>query len=147
MAASLAILVLVFLEPLATPIPYQPFNGIPAIYALPAADPRAIVVELPFPPPEKIFRNAPYVLGSTLNWRPLLNGYSGYMPESYITNYIALSGFPDRTSLAALHAAGVTDVFLDLEGSNPEQVQAIDREPALRRVATEGSVMLYKLAP
>jgi hypothetical protein len=146
-AISVAILSLAFLEPLATPIPYQPFNGIPAIYALPASDPRAIVVEMPFPPPEKIFRNGPYELNSTLNWRPLLNGYSGYTPESYIQHYIAMNGFPERKSIDALRAAGVTDVFVDLDRSTSEDVQAIDREPALRRIATEGSVVLYKLAP
>jgi hypothetical protein len=146
-AASLAILALVFLEPLAAPIPYRPFNGIPAIYALPAADPHAVVVEMPFPPPERIFRNGPYELGSTLNWRPLLNGYSGYTPESYIHHYIAMNGFPERKSIDALRAAGVTDVFLDLDRSASEEVQAIDREPALHRVAAEGSVVLYKLDP
>ena len=32
-----------------------------------------------------IFQNGPYVLASTAHWRPLMNGYSGYTPETYQT--------------------------------------------------------------
>ena len=145
MAASLAILVLVCIEPLAIPIGYARFDGIASIYALPAADPHAIVVEMPLAPPERQFRNAAYVLDSTLNWKPLLNGYSGFTPKSYEQHYIAMNSFPKRQSIDALRAAGVTHVFVDFDRFDQEAVQELDREPALRRVAAEGSVLLFFL--
>ena len=144
---SLAVLALVCIEPMAMPIGYARFDGIPSIYALPAADPHAIVAEMPLARPEKQFRNAPYVLASTLNWKPLLNGYSGFTPKSYDRHYSEMSGFPDRQSIDALRAAGVTDVFVDFNGLDPDGAQALDREPALHRITADGSIAFYRLDP
>ena len=142
---SIALVALVFLEPLAIPIVYEPFIGIASIYRLPAANPRAIVVEMPIAPPDRPFRNAPYVLGSTLNWKPLINGYSGFTPESYTRHYVAMRDFPEAAAIAAMQAVGVTDVFVDLERIDQAALDGIAHQPSLHRVALEGSVALYQL--
>ena len=48
--------------------------------------------EVPFYPPQGVFENGSYVLNSTAHWRPLMNGYSGYMPERVSANTRRRSG-------------------------------------------------------
>ena len=43
-----------------------------------------VLAEVPFYPRQAIFENAEYVLNSTAHWRPLMNGYSGYTPATYV---------------------------------------------------------------
>jgi hypothetical protein len=142
---SVVVLVLVGLEPLVAPIDLVPFNGIPSIYALPATEANAVVVELPFPPPEFPFRNAPYLLNSTLNWKPLLNGYSGFLPASYVQHYAAMSTFPRSESIRAMEAAGVTHAFVHLVQFSSKDIDAIEQDPSLHRLALDESVALYRI--
>jgi hypothetical protein len=146
-AASLAVVGLLFAEPMAIPIWYAHFDSIPSIYSLPSSDPHAIVAEMPMAPPERQFRDAAYLLDSTLNWKPLLNGYSGFIPPSYEQHYLAMKDFPNGSSIAALRAAGVTDVFVDFDRLDAEAIRNLDREPALHRRAIQGSIGLYRLEP
>ena len=146
-AATAAVLSLVFLETLAAPIAYEPFTAVPSIYALPASDSRAIVVEIPMAPPEKQGRDAPYLLHSTRNWRPLVNGYSGFTPPSYERHYRDMKDFPDRASIAAMQALGVTHVFVHGDRLDAPAAEALDREPALHRLAVDGPIVLYRLDP
>ena len=145
LAASLAALVLAFFEPFVAPIAYQPFGGIRSIYRLVASEEPAVVAELPFPPPEAIFRNAPYMLGATLNFKPLLNGYSGFMPPSYVDHYLRLAGFPGGDSVRALRELGVTHVFVHLDQIGPEATAALSALPGLSRVEVDGAVALYRV--
>ena len=71
------------------------FEGIPPVYAGLAAETRAVVAELPFPEPGRVAANAVAVHASIAHWRPLLNGYSGYTPRSYVEHYLAFQDFPD----------------------------------------------------
>jgi hypothetical protein len=144
-ALSLAVLVLIAVEPLAAPVGYQLFKDVPSIYKLVAADPNAVIVEMPFPRPESLFRNAPFLLNSTLNWKPLLNGYSGFIPASYAEHYVSFNTFPASDSIAALRQAGVTHVFVNLDQLSRESVEAVERHPELRPVARDGSIALYRV--
>lgn len=146
-AATAAAITLVFAESVAAPISYEPFTAIPSIYALPAADEHAVVVEMPMAPPTSQFRDAPDLLNSTRHWRPIVNGYSGFTPPSYEHHYAAMKDFPSRASMAALQSAGVTHIFVHQDGFDASAVDAIGRAPALRRVSVEGSIALYRLDP
>jgi hypothetical protein len=141
------VLSLVFLETLAAPIAYEPFTAVPSIYALPASDPHAIVVEIPMAPPEKQGRDASYLLHSTRNWRPLVNGYSGFTPPSYERHYRDMKDFPDRASIAAMQSLGVTYVFVHADRVDARTAEAVELEPTLHRLAVEGTVALYRLDP
>ena len=143
---SLAVVVLAFLDPFAAPIPYERFDGIRPIYVIPAGNPHAVVAELPLAPPERQFRDAQALLNSTANWRPLLNGYSGFTPPSYVRTFDTINRFPSPDSLAALRAAGVTDVFVHTDQFDPSSLDAIRRESSLHQVAADASVVLYTLA-
>jgi len=132
-------------EPLAAPITYEAFHGVRPIYDLSQAGPDAVVVEVPFPPPESMHRNGQYLLNSTAHWRPMLNGYSGFTPRSYEANYGALAGFPSDRSIDALRQAGVTHVFVHLDGFDQATQATIDARPELQRVASDGFVTLFRL--
>ncbi len=84
LVASVGCLFLVNLEALHTPVWFDEFDGIPRLYRAIGKDPDpGAAVEIPFYPHRDVFRNAPYELVSTEDWRPLLNGYSGFTPEPY----------------------------------------------------------------
>jgi len=110
---AILLVVLVNVESLRAPMTYQPFNGIPGLYKLLATEPGPVVlVEQPFFPRWAIFQNAPYVLASTAHWRPLMNGYSGYTPDSYQRYADAFWYFPTDWAIQAMKDAGVTHVMV-----------------------------------
>jgi hypothetical protein len=146
-AAAGAVLIGLCIEPFAAPVGYRRFEGLASIYSSIRSDPRAIVVDIPFEPPRAVTRNAAYMLNSTLHLKPILSGYSGFIPPSYRAHYAALRDFPAPASLRALQTLGVTYVFVHLERIDPETAAAIAGEPALVWRATEGSVVLYALSP
>jgi hypothetical protein len=112
-ALAIALLIVVNVEALRAPFTYQPFSGIPRIYALLRDEPGPVVVaEQPFFPRWAIFQNAPYVLASTAHWRPLMNGYSGYTPDTYQKYADAFWYFPQDWAIQAMKDAGVTHVVV-----------------------------------
>jgi hypothetical protein len=109
---SLGVLAIVSVETLRAPIRYTLAADIPAMYARLADRPDSVVVEIPMADPRAFHLNAAYLLNSTRNWRPLVNGYSGFQPASYRQHYQDFNGFPDDRAIAALRAAGVTHVVV-----------------------------------
>jgi hypothetical protein len=148
-AVSVGAVALVNLEALRAPLTYRPFTGIPATYTRLAAERDAVVIEFPFYPPGLVFFNGTYMLNSTRHWKPLVNGYSGFIPDSFAEHYAAFRGFPDARSLAALRRAGVTHAVVHATGfEGAEQTfAAAAREPALRLVSEEPGIRVYRLGP
>ena len=147
--ATIAVIALANLESLAAPVGYVAPEPISALHnRLPS---NAIVVEFPFYPPDRIFHNAQYLLESTHHWRPMLNGYSGVVPASYVDHYRALRGFPDARAIDALRAAGVTHVFVHYDEmrrwSGAAAVEALRHTSDLRLVDADARVGLYTLTP
>ena len=143
--AAVVIFALVNLEALRAPLDYTPFSRIPAIYDTLASSSDAIVVELPFPPKEAIFINAEYMLNSTRHWRPLLNGHSGFAPDTYDEMYKAFAGFPDAASVEAMRRWGATHVIAHLDRMEPRSAAAMEQAGALVAVASDGQVRIYRL--
>jgi hypothetical protein len=112
-AVAIALIVLVNAEALRAPFTYQPYSGVPPLYAMLRDEPGQVVVaEQPFFPRWAIFQNAPYVLNSTAHWRPLMNGYSGYTPDTYQKYADAFWYFPEEGAIQAMKDAGVTHVVV-----------------------------------
>jgi hypothetical protein len=109
----------------------------------------AIVAHFPFYPPDRVFRNAVYMLESTGNWRPILNGYSGLTPDSYVRHAAAFARFPDPGAMAALRLAGVTHVIVHDQAlrdwTDNETANAVPDSPDLMLVARDGDAALYQL--
>jgi hypothetical protein len=51
--------------------------------------------------------DAQYAYTSTFHWKPLVNGYSGYYPPTYLTRLAAMRDFPTSRGLDRLRADGV----------------------------------------
>ena len=88
-------------------------NTAPALYRFLARQPRGVVAEFPAPRPYGLPGEDPrYTYLSTFHWFPLVNGYSGVYPPSYLQRLERLKGFPDERSLRQLHADTVRYVIV-----------------------------------
>jgi hypothetical protein len=149
-AVAIALVVLANLESLRAPVGYTRWEGIPAIYSVLAKQPgRVVLVEVPFWPPQGAFEHAEYVLNSTAHWRPMLNGYSGYLPQSYRQNAKLFWFFPREHAIQAMRRAGATHVIVHPKGFGheaPAMWQAVAESPYLERIATTpNGPALYRL--
>jgi hypothetical protein len=142
---SVALIALAAFEPYCAPIGFTRFEGTPAIYASLAPEPNAVVAEFPFFAGNAGFLNGQYMLNSTSHWKPMLNGYSGFRSASFDRDAVALAGFPDDASLAALGTIGVTDIFVHTNQLSRGEVALLDASPRLRRVEAEGPVVRYRV--
>jgi hypothetical protein len=82
---------------------------------------------------------------STAFWKPMLNGYSGYMPVRYIEHTQNLGGFPDEKSLAYLKRLGVTRVLVDSRNMPGASLARLPDFPELSLVTTDGNLKIYEL--
>lgn len=138
------------IESLRAPLLYTRFDGIPRIYSLLAREPGPVVlVEVPFYPPQGFFQNGYYVLNSTAHWRPLMNGYSGYMPGSYRDYAARFWYFPRSHAVDAMRNAGATHVMIHPAGfaHEAEAMWAeVASNPHLERIAVgRDGIALYRL--
>jgi hypothetical protein len=144
-----AIVVGVNVEALRAPLVFRPFGGIPRIYqSLQDSSVRA-VAEFPVFGPDDIPRNAPYVLNSTAYWKPLVNGYSGFVPRGYAPIAHALRDFPGDRSRAELQRLGVSHVVIHLDAYGRragEMASALSATPWLALVASERDIRIYRVA-
>ena len=150
--AVVALVVLANVESLRAPFLYTRFEGIPKVYSLLAQEPGPVVLaEVPFYPAQAVFENGPYVLNSTAHWRPLMNGYSGYIPGTYREYAATFWYFPREHAIQAMRGAGVTHVMVHPGGFGTEEEvdkmwQAVAASPYLERMAmTPGGPALYRL--
>jgi hypothetical protein len=145
---AVGLVALANLESLRAPLNYVRFEGISPVYSLLAREPGSVVlVETPFYPPEGAFENAHYMLNSTAHWRPLMNGYSGYLPESYRQISARFWRFPEPDAIQAMREAGATHVIVhsDRFGADAESVlQTLAATPSLERVAIGRGVVLFR---
>ncbi len=141
---GVAAVALVNIENARAPMAFVRFDGIPPIYAALAAEPAAVVAELPFPEPGRVAANARAVHASMRNWRPLLNGYSGFTPASYVEHYLAFRAFPDPSSIDALRRAGVTHIVVDV-GQVPDAVAALQHVDGVTLLAADARRRIYRI--
>lgn len=85
------------------------------VYGWLAAQPPAVVAELPpaFDDPE--WFESRYLYFSTFHWQSLLNGYSGFFPQSYRTFVEEMRRFPTARSVAYLRDRRVDFVVIHEE--------------------------------
>lgn len=86
-------------------------NKAPAVYRVLAQQPYGVVAEFPIPR-EIPGRDAEYSFMSIFHWKPLVNGYSGMFPRSYLERLARLLSFPHRTAIAQLRRDGVRYVVV-----------------------------------
>jgi len=112
-------------------------NVTPPIYALLAALPPGVVAEFPMPTRTNLpGPDAFYTYMSSFHWRPLVNGYSGFYPASYLRRLDRLQRFPEAATLDAMGREGVEYVIvhpsLYAAGEGAAIVSAIQQQGRLR---------------
>jgi hypothetical protein len=116
------------------PLPLVPYpNQAPALYKLLATLPPGIVIEFPLPKPDSLpYYDPRFEYMSTFHWMPLLNGYSGFYPRSYLLRVARLKRFPDEESVASLRRESVRYVIVHDDGYPwGERVHIVERLLAL----------------
>ena len=125
----------------------------PDIYAALQYTPGTVLAE--FPMRDNEVDNIPYMYFSLWHWSRMVNGYSGFIPASYLALHRETLNFPDAHAVDALQKKGVTHVTvncgLNFEGCT-ELVDAMRHTPRLRLMANsrwmDRPVQLYEvLAP
>jgi hypothetical protein len=147
-ALAAGLVVLVNVEALRAPIAYTTFEGIPDVYDALATETGA-VLELPLYGPKVIFRNVQYLIPSTRHWRPIVGGYSGFIPPSFPPTWRALHDLPDPVSLSWLRAHGVTTIVLHRAQFEAEkgrgQLWKVEHSPELELMIIEGDVRIFRV--
>jgi hypothetical protein len=140
-----ALLLVAAFEPLAAPLGFTYFDRIPDIYQRVPRRPGVVIAELPFYSSAAVFLHAPYMLNSTANWQPLVNGYSGFLPPSFYDHARAFAAFPQQPALDALRRSGVTHLYVHADQFPPGVLDGLERAPGVRKIESEGKITLYAL--
>jgi hypothetical protein len=145
---GVAAALLVTVEAARVPMGYVEAYQVPPVYRVLKTSAPGAVVELPLPPPAAFDRNAPYMLNSTRHWRPIVNGYSGFLPASYHERRVDLAMFPDPDTLDVLRRLGVRYVVVHREefsGRRDNALGLVDGSPGLQRLALEGDISIHRV--
>jgi hypothetical protein len=137
-------------EALRAPLGWRLYRPVSPVYRVVAQLPHAVIAEFPFYQPSDFYRNADYMLASTIHWKPLLNGYSGFMPDSYRRMAEAMRRFPDPPTTDLLRMAGVTHVIIHRNrfGAGRDLLlQRMDTGGEFQRMTGDEQVRLYRLLP
>jgi hypothetical protein len=111
MFLALAVLVVEYRVRPLTLVPYP--NEAPPLHAWLAGQPRGVVAILPMP--DEVPGTDPRAAYlSTFHWQPIVNGYSGYAPQSYLNRLEDVRGFPDEKSIERLRRDGVRYLVVQL---------------------------------
>ncbi len=120
------------------PAPLVPVDiAPPAVYNWLNAQPMGPVAEFPMPqlPREPQYVEGVFEYESTFHWRPIVNGYSGSTPDSFVRLLYSVAHFPDDESIAALRATGVAYVIVHQRFMSPDvyadDVARLDRRDDL----------------
>ena len=127
LAFAVGLCALLLLEYRVRPLELVPYpNNPPPLYAWLSTQPRGVVAELPMPLADQLPGFEPqYSYMSTFHWYPLVNGYSGNFPPSYLARIERLRGFPDATSLIQLRRDGVRYVVVHADRYSPPELETI----------------------
>jgi hypothetical protein len=149
LAVGAALVALVNVEACRAPLPYETFEGIPPVYDELRSAAGAVVVEMPLPDARGVAANAAYMLYSTRHWKPLVNGYSGFLPDSYVRLQAALRGFPDHYALETMHKRSITHVVVHeadfIRANGQRSFDQIGMIHSLQEVARDGDIHIYRL--
>ena len=132
-AAALAVGALLVAEYAMWPMQLEAVETRPGeVYRWLQRQPRGVVAEFPMPaswkkPFELGLHESRFSYNSTFTWNPVVNGYSGFWPPSYITLIHDAEGFPSDDAMRALSGRGVEYLVVHERFYSPERYQAVLR--------------------
>ena len=88
-----------------------------------AMQPRSVVAEVPLARADSLhaIHDGLYMFNSTWHWQPIVNGYSGFFPQTFIELAEHTASFPDERSIAYLKQRGVDLLVIHGSLMNPEE--------------------------
>jgi len=108
-----------------------------------------VLAEFPFYSGPRANGNGPYVLNNTRYFAPLVNGYSGFEPDTYVERARHLETFPETEAITVLRALGVTHVTVHVaafaQRSGAEALESVGLRPELHLLAEDGGIRLYQV--
>jgi hypothetical protein len=111
-------------------VPYP--NTAPPLYEWLSRQPRGVVAELPMTPDALPGGDPGYSYLSTFHWQPIVNGYSGFYPASYLSRLQDTADFPDERSLQRLRRDGVRYLVVHLAsfpaGRRDEVIRVLEED-------------------
>jgi hypothetical protein len=117
---------LLLLEYRVRPLELVPYpNDPPPLYAWLSEQPRGVVAELPMRTSPLPGADPAYSYLSTFHWQPIVNGYSGFYPASYLERLDNVAHFPDEKSLHRLRGDGVRYIVVHLIEIEPSRREAV----------------------
>ena len=108
------------------------------------------VLELPIYRRRDSPRNAEYVLGSTVHWRPIVNGYGGFAPPDFDSTARLAGAFPSVLAVAWLQEIDVGYVVMHLD-RYPDPIgllrvlTRLEQRQDLVLQAVQGATRLYRV--
>jgi len=115
-------------------------NTPPEVYRTLAAQPPGVLLEYPVPRVDALpGDDARYAYMSTFHWFPLVNGYSGVYPLSYLNRLSRLRSFPDDVSLEQMRADRVRFVIVHASGYSETEFARIRARLAAAGMAELGT--------
>jgi hypothetical protein len=122
----------------------------PSIYAQLKYMPGAVLAEFPIPDDE--IGNVPFMYFSLWHWAPMVNGYSGFIPPSYVELHKEIASFPSDEAVAALQRRGVNHITINcgFNGKNCDDLADRMRHSPKLRMTDEARwngrrVQLYQI--
>jgi hypothetical protein len=125
-AITIALLVCLGIEYWSVPVMMRETPLVPSrAYEWLAVQPGAVTVEVPVPRANALWADEPlHTFNSIYHWRPLVNGYSGFVPQSYVDMLAGLGDFPSDAAIRYLTAHGITVVIVHERLMTPERFNA-----------------------
>ena len=118
-AVVVGLLGLVTIEAMRTPLSLVPYTGIPPVHSRLRDQSVRAVVYYPLYPDNAFHMNAPYLLYQTRHWKPVVNGYSSFAPDSFFARVRRFNHFPEPEVIAEMRAIGITHVMLEHKTLEP----------------------------
>ena len=126
LALAVGLCVLLLFEYRVRPLELVPYpNSPPPLYAWLSTQRRGVVAELPMRTSGLPGSDPAYSYLSTFHWMPIVNGYSGFYPASYLGRLDDLAAFPDEKSVNRLREDGVRYVVVHLIEIEPAKREAV----------------------
>jgi hypothetical protein len=127
----------------------------PQVYRWLRTQPRVVVVEVPFAQARRLDHvyDGLYMFNSTYHWQPLINGYSGFYPPSFMALADEMIDFPDDRAIAALKARGVDLIIVHGSMLGADRFGAVmntllarpDLEPTAQFVEANGVDAVFRI--
>jgi hypothetical protein len=148
-AAAVAIVGLVTVEALRAPLGLVRFRGTAAIHRVLAREEVDAIVVFPLYGGAQFNGNARYLLDQTRHWKPMVNGYSSFAPQSFFDRAARLQAFPAPETIAELKSIGVSHVVLHRppleEAFGAAALAGLRAHPDLDFVVEQEGVIIYRI--